>query len=102
MSRIAENQDQELAAEMRRLRDIDQGEPLGIESFRRILAGESPLRVWREDRGIGLRLPAERLGISARYLSDVEAGKKEGSVEILRAIARELHVSLDDLLRPGT
>lgn len=98
---VDEAEEEALAAEMRRLRQQDQGEPMGIDEFRRILAGESPIRVWREYRGLSVRALASRLGISAGFLSDIETGKKEGSIETLRAIARELGASVDDLTSAG-
>jgi ribosome-binding protein aMBF1 (putative translation factor) len=94
---VDDAEEEALAAEMRRLREEDRGEPLRLAEFRRILAGESPIRVWREYRGISVRALAAQLGMSAGYLSDIETGKKEGSIETLRAIARELGVSIDDL-----
>ena len=53
-------EEEALASEMRRLRELDRGEALPIESFRRILAGESPIRVWREHRGLSAAELAER------------------------------------------
>lgn len=94
---VDETETAALAAEIRRLREQDRGEPLGIAEFRRILAGESPVRVWRQWRGFSLRVLASRLGMSAGYLSDIENGRKEGSMETLQAIARELSVNVDDL-----
>ena len=99
---VDEGEETALAAEMRRLRQEDQGEPLGSAEFRRILAGESPVRVWRQWRGLSLRALASRLGLSAGYLSDIENGRKAGSLETLRAIARELGASVDELEHPGT
>jgi ribosome-binding protein aMBF1 (putative translation factor) len=92
-----EAEEEALAAEMRRLREEDRGAPLGLAEFRRILAGESPIRVWREYRGLSVRQLAARLRMSPGFLSDIETGKKAGSVETLRAIAREFGVSMDDL-----
>lgn len=93
-------EEEALAAAMRRLRDEERGEPLPVDSFRRILAGESPVRVWREHRGVSARDLAARLGLSAGLLSDIEKGDTDGSVEVLRSIAHELGVSMDDLARP--
>jgi transcriptional regulator with XRE-family HTH domain len=38
---------------------------------------------------------AERAGISKPYLSQIETGKRQGTVETLSAIARSLGVPLD-------
>src|SRR5687768_4627051 len=64
----------------------------------RLLAGENPIRVWREHRGKMLHQLSAEIGKAKGLLSDMENGKKAGSIETLRAIARVLDVDLDDLL----
>lgn len=64
----------------------------------RLIDGENPVRVYRELRGLTARDLAERAGISAAFLSEIETGKKEGGVATLRKIAQELKVTLDDLV----
>jgi DNA-binding XRE family transcriptional regulator len=64
----------------------------------RLMAGEIPVRVWREYRGLSLHALAEQAGISPSMLSEIENGKKEGSVRTLAALARALRVDLDDLV----
>ncbi len=56
------------------------------------------LRVARSERGLSLRALAERLGVSASLISQVERGLARPSVNTLYAMARELEVSLDELL----
>lgn len=56
------------------------------------------LRVARSARGLSLRALAERLGVSASLISQVERGRAKPSVNTLYAMARELDVSLDELL----
>ena len=63
-----------------------------------ILDGGHPVRVWREHRGMSRKQLAEASGLSASYLSQLEAGKKKGSSEALAAIAKELGLSLDDII----
>jgi DNA-binding XRE family transcriptional regulator len=63
-----------------------------------ILDGESPIKVWREHRGLTQQTLAGQAGISIPYLSQLETGKRKGSLEVLNAIARTLRVSLDDLV----
>lgn len=55
------------------------------------------LRAQREKHQLGLRELARRLGISASALSQIETDKSRPSMRTLFAIARELHVSLDEL-----
>jgi DNA-binding XRE family transcriptional regulator len=68
------------------------------EIANRILDGESPLRVWREHRGLTVKQVADKAGVSAPFVSQIENGQREGSVETMRKIAEVLKVSLDDLV----
>jgi transcriptional regulator with XRE-family HTH domain len=56
------------------------------------------LRAARGGRGLSLRSLAGRLGVSASLISQVERGLAKPSVNTLYAMARELDVSLDELL----
>ncbi|MET7247080.1 helix-turn-helix transcriptional regulator [Methylobacterium sp. EM32] len=64
----------------------------------RLLSGESRMRVWREHRGLNAASLAEQAGLSQAFLSQIETGKRDGTVETYRKIAAVLDVSLDDLL----
>jgi DNA-binding XRE family transcriptional regulator len=86
-----------LTGELERI-EVGEEEALPIEMVKRLIAGEHPIRVWREHRGMtGLWL-AEHAGVSRTYLSEIEHGEKPGSVKALAAIARVLGVTLDDLI----
>jgi len=76
------------------------GEDDGLSSalYRRLRAGEHPIRVWRAHRKLGLNALAERASIAPAYLSEIETGKKPGSVAALQRIARVLRVEIDDLV----
>ena len=69
--------------------------PIGVVD--RLIAGENPVRVWREHRGHSLRHLAERAGIGVGYLSQIENGERKGTVETLKKVAGALDVDLDDL-----
>ena len=69
--------------------------PIGV--IDRLIAGENPVRVWREHRGHSLRQLAERAAIGIGYLSQIENGERKGTVETLKKIAAALDVDLDDL-----
>lgn len=56
------------------------------------------LRAERQAKGLSLRDLADRLGVSASLISQIETGRARPSVSTLYAIAAELGVSLDDLL----
>ena len=64
----------------------------------RLLAGENPVRVWREHRGIKVGELATAANLSQAYVSQIEAGKREGSIGAMKAIAAALAVAIDDLL----
>jgi DNA-binding XRE family transcriptional regulator len=63
-----------------------------------ILDGESPIRVWREYRGLTQQQLADAAGISTPYLSQIESGKRKGSADVLAAIAKALDLPLDDIV----
>jgi hypothetical protein len=71
---------------------------LPVAGAERILAGESPMRVWREHRGLTLRELGAKANMPSSYLSEIETGKKPGSVEAWKAIAHALGVRLDTLV----
>jgi ribosome-binding protein aMBF1 (putative translation factor) len=64
----------------------------------RLVDGENPITIWREYRGLSVSALAAKSGISQSYLSQIEAGKREGRISVLSAIARSLSVDLDDLV----
>jgi len=63
----------------------------------RLLEGESPLLLWREHRGLTQRQLAERIGVRASYLSEVERGLKPGSLSLMTRAAAVLEVSVEEL-----
>ena len=65
---------------------------------RRKLAGEVPIRVWREQRGMKAKYLAAAAGISAAYLSDIERGRVDGSLLVMARLADALDVLVDDLV----
>lgn len=66
-------------------------------SANRLLDGESPLRVWRDMRGLTQAALAEKAGVNRVTVAEIETGRKQGSVATLRALAAALAVTLDDL-----
>ena len=64
----------------------------------RILDGENPVRAYRAYRGLTVRGLAEAASLSPSYVSDIESGKKAGSIRAMKAIAGALGVDLDDLV----
>ena len=72
-------------------------ERVPIELVDRLLAGENPVKAWREHRSLSQRALAERTGLNFAYLSQIETGARKGSVATMKKLARALHVDLDDL-----
>ena len=57
------------------------------------------VRSWRNGRGMTRRTLAEASGVSERYLAQLEAGRGNMSVLLLRKVAQAMHVSLESLVR---
>lgn len=64
----------------------------------RLLAGDNPVRVWREYRGLTISALAAKAGIGQPYLSEIETGKKDGGIGTMKKLAAALDVTLDDLV----
>ena len=75
-------------------------ETIPAEYAERLIAGENPVRVWRQYRQLTQTALAARAGITQSYLSEIESGKSEGSVKVLAALAHALAIDLDDLVPP--
>ena len=58
---------------------------------------ESPLRILRRHRGLTQQQLAEAAGLSRPYLTEMEKGRKAGSLRALRAVAKSLDVDLSYL-----
>lgn len=63
-----------------------------------ILEGTSPIRAWREYRQLKMNELAKKIGISAAYLSQIENGKRNPTVDTLKAVARELNIEIEMLI----
>lgn len=55
------------------------------------------IREQREKSAMSLRKLAEQAGVSNPYLSQIERGLRRPSAEILKAIARALHIRTESL-----
>src|SRR5262245_7950413 len=56
------------------------------------------LREAREQKNIGLRELARRLGVSASLISQIETGKTEPSINTLFSIVSELELSVNEIV----
>lgn len=73
-------------------------EMIPAEYVNRILDGESPVRVFRDLRGMTQKALSEASGVNRVYIAEIETGKKPGSVQTIKALAKALGVSVDDLI----
>ncbi len=68
------------------------------EVLNQISAGEqSPIKIIRKYREMTQKELAQSSGISRPYLTEIETGKKDGSIRALKALAEALEVSVGDL-----
>lgn len=63
-----------------------------------ILDGKNSVKILREYRGLTQAALAKAAGISKLYISQIEAGRRKGSLETLRAVAKALKVDTDLVL----
>jgi len=64
----------------------------------RLIEGESPLRVYRDLRGMTQQQLAAACSVNRVQIAEIEAGRATGSVVTLRKLADGLGVSMDDLV----
>jgi DNA-binding XRE family transcriptional regulator len=77
-------------------------ETVPVDVVDRLLAGESPLRVWREFRGMTAAQVAAAVRITPAHVSKIESGKGEPSVALLKRLARVLGVDMEVLAGGST
>ncbi len=56
---------------------------------------DNKIGAWREYRGMTMTELAKRVGVSQSYISDIENGKKDGSVKVIKAIAVALDADIE-------
>lgn len=65
-----------------------------------VLAGESPIRAWRRHRGLSVQALADAAGLSRPYLSQIETGRRTGTLATLERLAAALTVKVGALFHP--
>jgi len=55
---------------------------------------ESPVKIMRKHRGLTQAELAKKAGISRPYLTEIETGKKDGSIRAMKSLAEVLGVSV--------
>jgi DNA-binding XRE family transcriptional regulator len=72
-------------------------ELIPAEYVNRMLDGENKIRVWREYRGLTVKVLAEAAGVTPAYLSQIETGAREGTLATLKKLSAALRVTIDDI-----
>jgi len=78
---------------------LDRGEDelIPLEITERRLAGESPVRIWRDHRALTQEGLAKVSKVSRAMIAAIESGHKTGGIATLKKLATALHVDLDHL-----
>lgn len=97
LCQTVDEDEMDIAVARQALKDADE-ELVPFELAERIATGVHPVRVWREYRGLTASNLATESGVAQSYLSDIENGKKPGSVRALKRIATTLGIAVDDLI----
>jgi len=80
-------------------RDIASGAPLlPKQVVDRLADGESPVRVFRDWRGMTQQQLAAATSVSQSAVSDIEKGRRTGTPATLRALSQALKVPVDLLI----
>jgi XRE family aerobic/anaerobic benzoate catabolism transcriptional regulator len=66
-----------------------------------LLALGERVRTWRARRGMSRKMLARDSNVSERYLAQLETGKGNISIALLRQVAFAMHLPLEDLTREG-
>jgi ribosome-binding protein aMBF1 (putative translation factor) len=90
--------EERLAYEAKVGKEVARRDYLTGDEMKRILDDESPVKVWREKRGLTQRELAEQAVVSPSYLAEIEIGKKPGSATALRKLSRVLAIPMENLL----
>jgi mRNA interferase RelE/StbE len=62
-----------------------------------LIAGDNPLRVYREYRGLTQQALAKRSGVSRDMIAMIETNKKNGSISTVKKLASALKIDLEDI-----
>ncbi|MGA2772422.1 MAG: helix-turn-helix transcriptional regulator [Bryobacteraceae bacterium] len=78
---------------------LERGEDelIPLEITERRLAGESPVRIWRDHRALTQEALAKVSKVSRAMIAAIEAGHKTGGIATLKKLAPALNVDLENL-----
>lgn len=76
----------------------DGGESIPAEIVNRILEGETPVRAFRDWRGLSASELGRISGVNRVQIHEIETGKKRGSIDTMKKLADALGLTVDDLI----
>jgi len=81
-----------------RAKSLDDGFRVPAAVLDAELAGDHPVKAWRDYRRLTQEALANAAGLSKPYLSQIESRKRGGSIDVLQSLADALNVPLELLL----
>ena len=76
-------------------------ETIPNEVVRRIfIDDENPIRVYRQWREYSVKELAEKVGVAPSYISNIENGKRDGTISLYQKIAKALDTDIIAILPP--
>ena len=94
---VADSEAKEIAEKIVRARS-GRAETFSHEEVDEMLAAPSKLAFWRKKRGLSQGDLAARAGISQSYLSALEAQDRIGNPGLIKRLAHELAVRMEDIV----
>jgi len=86
------------AEDIRRKLEAGEEEAIPAEvAYRIVFDGESPLKVFREYRGLTQEQLAEKAGTTKNYISQIENRRRHAGRKLLKRLAQALNLSPEDL-----
>ena len=93
-----DREDVEAGRKFRAKLSAGEEELIPAEYVNRMIDGENKIKVWRDFRGMSAKALADAAGMSAPYLSQIESGAREGSLDAMKKLAEVLKVTIDELI----
>ena len=78
--------------------EADDGIRVPHEVALAIINDTRPIRAFREYRGLTLQELSDRTGLAISYISEIERGRKSGSIAAIARIASALGTTIDVLV----
>ena len=78
--------------------DAGQEELIPSDVVEKLVSGQSPIKVWRQYRGLSQAQLAKEIGVSQAYVAQLETRQRQGKPAVLKNIAGALGVIVDDLI----